>query len=185
MCRKHLLGEHNEIHKFRHNFVKKHSMTGRRGQIEPMVMKERHDELVYEMHRRGYRHGSPYEQPDISYLPIEDRMGQVDAWESLSLLRERCEECLKLWERDSCKSCRAQLLCMSVGASGLVIIQQTCVCGQKVGPTTRSKLYCDLYIDYILCPYCGRKNPVLGRGSIEAWKEFQKQNPTYRRGART
>jgi len=29
LCKKHLLGEHNEIHKHRHNFVKKHSVKGR------------------------------------------------------------------------------------------------------------------------------------------------------------
>ena len=26
LCRQHLLGEHSEIHKFRHNFVKKHKV---------------------------------------------------------------------------------------------------------------------------------------------------------------
>jgi len=35
LCRKHLLGEHNEIHKHRHNFEKHHSVTGR---IYPIVL---------------------------------------------------------------------------------------------------------------------------------------------------
>lgn len=46
MCRKHLLGEHGELHKFRHMFIKGHSIEGRRGQIEPAAMKDRHDELA-------------------------------------------------------------------------------------------------------------------------------------------
>ena len=90
LCRTHLLGEHGEIHKHRHNFVKKHNMTGRRGQIEPKSMKARHDELVAEMKRRNYNHHSPYKQPDVSYLP-DDMLINKD--EALALLIERCPEC--------------------------------------------------------------------------------------------
>lgn len=89
LCRQHLLGEHGEIHKFRHNFVKKHKMAGRMGQIEPARMEERHDELVAEMVQRGYNHQSPYEQPDVSHLP-EMKVNKID---SLYDLYHRCEEC--------------------------------------------------------------------------------------------
>jgi len=69
LCRNHLLGEHYELHKHRHRFVKKHSMKGyiEKNQIFPRLMKQRHDELAAEMLRRGYNHSSPYEQPDVSY----------------------------------------------------------------------------------------------------------------------
>lgn len=89
LCRKHLLGEHGEIHKFRHNFVKKHKMAGRMGQIEPARMEERHDQIAKEMLRRGYNHQSPYEQPDVSHLPEMI----VNIQESLDDLSNRCEEC--------------------------------------------------------------------------------------------
>lgn len=89
LCRKHLLGEHGEIHKHRHNFVKQHKMGGRIGQIEPKSMKLRHDELAFEMKRRGYNHQSPFEQPDITYLPEM----LVDREESLKDLLSRCSEC--------------------------------------------------------------------------------------------
>jgi len=70
LCRLHLLGEHNELHKHRHIFVKKQDVSTRikRGQIFPEKMKERHDELADEMLRRGYKHESPYVQPDVSYI---------------------------------------------------------------------------------------------------------------------
>ena len=58
LCRKHLLGEHGEIHKHKHNFEKKHNMTGRMGQIFPDKMQERHDLLAEEMLNRGYNHKS-------------------------------------------------------------------------------------------------------------------------------
>jgi len=102
LCRKHLLGEHGEIHKHRHNFVKHHSITKRieLGQIEPSSMEARHDALVVEMLRRGYNHQSPYEQPDISYLPKEQQSFMVDVDQSLADLIDRCPECA---ERSKCE----------------------------------------------------------------------------------
>jgi len=91
MCRSHLLGEHGEIHKHRHNFVKGHSIEGRRGQIEPVEMKARHDALAAEMLRRGYNHKSPYEQPDLSGYDLSGH--GVDVEESIRELKSRCADC--------------------------------------------------------------------------------------------
>lgn len=89
LCRKHLLGEHGEIHKHRHNFIKRHRMDGRMGQIEPEAMESRHNALAEEMLSRGYNHQSPFEQPDTSYLPEM----KVNVEESLIDLLSRCPEC--------------------------------------------------------------------------------------------
>lgn len=81
MCQQHQLGEHNELHKNRHNFVKKHSIKGRIYpvvQIEPESMKRRHDELAKYMN-----HKSPYTQPDLSHLPDDQRYAKVDTRLSL------------------------------------------------------------------------------------------------------
>jgi hypothetical protein len=96
LCNKHLLGEHGEIHKHRHNFVKQHSIAKRISpvvQIEPSAMQTRHDELVEEMLRRGMNHQSPFEQPDISYLPVFQQQAVVDIQNSLNDLSNRCPEC--------------------------------------------------------------------------------------------
>lgn len=98
LCRKHLLGEHGEIHKHRHNFEKKHRITGRIFPvvlIEPNAMQTRHDELAEEMIRRGYNHNSPFVLPDLSHLPDEERYAKVDVDLSKKELRCRCEECFK------------------------------------------------------------------------------------------
>ena len=95
LCRKHLLGEHGELHKFRHSFEKQHKMSGRRGQIEPKSMKSRHDALVQEMESRGYNHNSPYEMPDISYLP-DMKVNRTDA---LGDLLKRCPECQQRYQQ--------------------------------------------------------------------------------------
>jgi hypothetical protein len=96
LCRKHLLGEHNEIHKHRHNFVKHHSIKNRISpivQIEPENMKKRHDELVEEMINRGYNHQSPYDQPDLTHLKDEERYAKISIGVSISDLKSRCTEC--------------------------------------------------------------------------------------------
>jgi hypothetical protein len=95
LCRKHLIGEHGELHKFKHNFEKKHRINKRieLGQIEPSSMQTRHDELAEEMIRRGYNHKSPYEMPDLFYLPKEQRDFKVDLNQSFNDLIIRCEEC--------------------------------------------------------------------------------------------
>jgi hypothetical protein len=98
LCNKHLLGEHGEIHKHRHNFVKQHSIAKRISpvvQIEPRNMQSRHNELAKEMLRRGMNHQSPFEQPDISYLKDKERLANVDINNSLADLSNRCTECAK------------------------------------------------------------------------------------------
>lgn len=98
LCRKHLLGESNEIHKHKHNFEKHHSIAGRISPIvliEPENMKKRHDELAEEMIARGYNHQSQYEQPDLSYYPDGQRYAKVDLEYNLADLMARCPECAK------------------------------------------------------------------------------------------
>lgn len=96
LCTKHLVGEHGEIHKHRHNFVKQHKITGRVKpvvQISPHMMKTRHDELAEEMTRRGGNHQSPYELPNLSHLIDEERYANVDVKLSTLDLVFRCKAC--------------------------------------------------------------------------------------------
>lgn len=104
MCRQHLLGEHNELHKHLHNWQKKHKINGciEGNAIEPLSYKARHDELVIEMLARGYKHNSPLDQPDFSYLSTEQQNVKVNTDKSLPLLLERCPECLKLFRQLVC-----------------------------------------------------------------------------------
>jgi len=95
LCREHLLGEHNELHKFVPSFKKKRSVAGRLGQIELSKYRQRHDELAIEMVRRGYNHSSPIEVPDFSYLPLAHYEAIVDKGTSLKELCKRCTECRK------------------------------------------------------------------------------------------
>lgn len=96
LCNSHLIGEHGEIHKHKHNFVKGHSITGRLTpivQVEPSSMQVRHDELAAEMLARGMNHNSPYEQPDLSKYSEEVLNARVDLEISKKDLCSRCEKC--------------------------------------------------------------------------------------------
>lgn len=97
LCNKHLLGEHGEIHKFRHTFVKKHSILGRLEpivQISPYQMASRHKALAFEMNVRGIKHNSPYKLPNLKYLGTK-AYAEVNENRSIVDLMVRCKKCKK------------------------------------------------------------------------------------------
>ena len=95
LCSKHLLGEHGEHHKHLWCWVKRYKIDKRisGNAIEPKSYKNRHDLLAKEMDKRGYKHNSPLEQPDFSYLPEKQRSFVVDVEASIKELVRRCPNC--------------------------------------------------------------------------------------------
>ena len=95
LCRKHLLGEHVEVHMFVGTIRKGISLAGyvRDGLVEVHSLRKRHEELAAEMARRGYNHQSP--------LPsFEERVeGRVDSFANLQELIRRCPTCRENIER--------------------------------------------------------------------------------------
>ena len=94
LCRQHLIGDHGELHKHLHVFIRKYSIAGRRGQISPLYMKSWHNALAAEMTNRGYNHKSKFQQPNLTYLPYEDLVGKANEEEVLEKL-QNCPECRK------------------------------------------------------------------------------------------
>lgn len=96
MCYRHLLGEHREIHSLVNSMLKSRweQVIGhaKKGQVETRSIISRHQELVEEMLRRGYKHQSPLPEFD----PID--MGEVDREKNLVELARRCEKCKTLME---------------------------------------------------------------------------------------
>lgn len=58
LCRQHLLGEHNEIHKLVGAINKSKNIKGflEKQWVFPQLARTRHDALMLEMTRRGYKH---------------------------------------------------------------------------------------------------------------------------------
>lgn len=91
MCRKHLLGEHVEMHMLVGTLRKGISTQGYVDNqlVELDKIRERHDALVAEMEIRGYNHKSPL--PEIP--PIVGEIGIVDRQENLREICRRCPDC--------------------------------------------------------------------------------------------
>ena len=93
MCRQHLLGEHVELHMLVACLKRGFSIQGYvdQGLVNTRYMYSRHDALVAEMTRRGYRHQSPL--PPLRKYPIA---GKVDRAANLAELARRCKKCRDL-----------------------------------------------------------------------------------------
>lgn len=104
MCRRHLLGEHLEIHMFLGTLKKGNKIDGylKNNCCEPRSFKERHDALVEEMQGRGMTgHKTPIEENDCSCicdLPLEQQNWKVDSIQSAEDLFRRCPVCFKRYE---------------------------------------------------------------------------------------
>ena len=92
MCRKHLMGEHVEMHMLVGSLNKGRSIDGflRNNLIEVHNIEKRHEELVEEIISRGYNHNSP--------LPLykKFKVGKVNIKENIKDLVNRCPDCKKL-----------------------------------------------------------------------------------------
>ena len=95
MCRRHLLGEHVEMHMAVGSLRRGKSVRGFTGAglLDLRKLRTRHDALVDEMGRRGYRHGSPLPEYEI---PEGAPVGFVDVGANRIALANRCAECAGL-----------------------------------------------------------------------------------------
>jgi hypothetical protein len=105
LCMQHLLGEHGEIHKHKHNFEKGHSITGRIAinAVEPLSLKSRHDALEAEIVKRAIKAGrkppsSPFQQPDLKHYAPNEINYKINVEQNRLLLIQRCSNCKQLNE---------------------------------------------------------------------------------------
>jgi len=102
MCRKHLLGEHVEMHMYIGSLAKGVKATGYLdgNLLEPAVLQERHDALATEMTRRNYIHKSPIDQVKLQtglrHLSNFERATVIDKEAARVELHRRCSECSSL-----------------------------------------------------------------------------------------
>lgn len=89
LCRKHLLGEHLELHMFLGTIKKGVSIKGfvKNGLIDTSKLEQRHNELVEEMANRGYKHKTPLSYKDNLHI------GKIDTNNSINELNKRCKDC--------------------------------------------------------------------------------------------
>lgn len=95
LCRKHLLGEHVELH-----MAAAHLLLGRKVDgwadnncLQPKAIGVRHKALAVEMTLRGYKHTSPLRQPHV--LKVQRPEARVDSIAAKVELIRRCAECAR------------------------------------------------------------------------------------------
>jgi len=99
LCRKHLLGEHVEMHMFAGCVIKQMKLDGyiKKGLVELDQIRTRHDQLAEEMIQRGYRHHSrfPTEAFNSAYWMghYDKLVGKVNVTANERELINRCEDC--------------------------------------------------------------------------------------------
>lgn len=93
MCREHLLGEHRELHALAGMLRQGISLEGylANGLLELQMLGIRHDALVMEMKRRGFRHDSPWDGTNARVYT--EKLGKVDQALSFIELIDRCPRC--------------------------------------------------------------------------------------------
>ena len=98
MCRKHLLGEHVELHMLLGSLRRGKNIEGFviGGLVDPQRIFARHQELVAEMTRRGYKHNSPLDEQECTAL-ASGYWGRavIDADANARDLHQRCPDCAR------------------------------------------------------------------------------------------
>lgn len=91
LCSKHLIGEHVELHMLVGSIIKNKNLGGfiQNNLIDTSKIKKRHEDLVKEMIKRGYKHESPLPEFKTRFL------GKIDPDENTKELMRRCPDCKK------------------------------------------------------------------------------------------
>ena len=89
LCRKHLLGEHVELHMFCGTIRKGTSLKGyvEKGLVEVHNITKRHEDLKEEMIRRGMNHNSSL--PECQFW----EEGNISVVDNIEELKKRCPDC--------------------------------------------------------------------------------------------
>lgn len=104
MCRKHLMGEHVELHMFVGTLNAGRKVNGylKNGLLEVDKIWERHEAIVIEITRRGYRHRSPLDQVVVSDVLVKalkyNQTHRINVEKNEKNLRKRCKICKMLQE---------------------------------------------------------------------------------------
>ncbi len=99
MCRKHLLGEHVELHMLLGSMKRRKNIQGfiSGKLVDPRLMFQRHEQLVHEMEQRGYKHSSPMTESDCeaAIQPYDCTEADIDIKANAEELARRCSECAR------------------------------------------------------------------------------------------
>ena len=101
MCRKHLLGEHVELHMLLGSMRRGKNIDGflSGGLVDPQLVFARHEELVAEMIRRRFKHTSPIDASECASLAARyPGRTFINIAANAAELQRRCPDCAQLMQ---------------------------------------------------------------------------------------
>ena len=105
MCRKHLLGEHVEMHMLVGSHQKNISLHGyiNNGLLDTNYIFQRHEELVEEMCKRGYNHQSPVDKDTCTSIKetYKECAPLINTDVNEKELYRRCADCRERIDNES------------------------------------------------------------------------------------
>ena len=104
LCRKHLLGEHVELHMLLGSMRRGKNIDGFLfgGLVDPQQLFARHEELVTEMAQRGFKHTSPIDANECASLAARyTGSSSLDIVANTAELQRRCPDCAQLMQAES------------------------------------------------------------------------------------
>lgn len=99
LCMQHLLGMHCEMHMFSGSLKSGYKIDGflTGNCLEPLALKQMHDDCANELIRRGKNHKTPLDEREYQFaiwaLPKDQLNYKIDGDESLKELITRCPKC--------------------------------------------------------------------------------------------
>lgn len=110
LCRKHLLGEHVEIHMFEGTILRGCNISGylKKGLLYAPSLLLRHEDIVAEMLRRGYNHNSPSRFDQLGELPDWHNVDMIYNLDDLIKRSKETNKCTKsspCWDRIEEREC--------------------------------------------------------------------------------
>ena len=113
LCRQHLLGEHKELHMLLGCLSKNKNIDGfiLKGQVCPARLRQRHDQIVREMLKRGYNHKTPITYEETKYYEHSlFSNNKININRNILDLAGRCKACQEIILIDSRRIIQEQSL---------------------------------------------------------------------------
>ena len=97
MCRKHLMEEHNNLHKFVGMINKDTDLSKYREErfLDPKALPHRHGLIIKEFQRRGIKHTTPLSSKDINTVKLDwnDTRNKLDSYKDINEMYDNCKQC--------------------------------------------------------------------------------------------
>ena len=103
MCKRHLMEEHNNLHKFVSMIKRDSDLTRYKEKrfIDPKALPHRHGLIIKEFQKRGIKHSSPLSSKDINTVQMDwnEVRHKLDSYRDVNELYDKCFQCKRRMDK--------------------------------------------------------------------------------------